>query len=131
MPCCGATGHRSPSLPECLERGLRTRRAPPLPVVGTWVETPQALRARFSLAIHDDTITEARFEATPCATLVAYCEALAEHEAGRALGEVPSLDAKGLVALLKGVPPGRRDRAVIAVAALRAATLSLPQESDA
>lgn len=131
MNCCRRSAGGSPSLHECLERGLRTRRALPLPVVGTWVETPQAMRARFSLAIHDNTLTEARFEATPCATLVAYCEALAEHEAGRGLGEVPSLDAAGLVALLKGVPPGRQDRAVIAVAALRAAILSLPQESDA
>jgi NifU-like protein involved in Fe-S cluster formation len=95
------------------------------------VETPQALRARFSLAIHEETIAEARFEATPCATLVAYCEALAEHVSGRALSEVPSLDAQGLVELLKGVPPGRRDRAIIAVAALRAATLAISQESDA
>ncbi|MBS9403298.1 iron-sulfur cluster assembly scaffold protein [Halomonas sp. TRM85114] len=116
-------------LPDCLERGLRTRRAPPLPIVGDWVETPQGLRARFSLAVHEATIAEARFEATPCATLVAYCEALAEYESGRPLTAAPGLEAQGLISLLAGVPPGRRDRAFIAVAALRAAIQISIQES--
>jgi NifU-like protein involved in Fe-S cluster formation len=97
------------------------RRAPPLPVTGEWVATPQGLRARFSLDLHDGIIAEIRFESTPCATLVAYCQALTEHESGRALMSSPSVTADGLVALLEGVPPLRRDRAILAVAALRAA----------
>lgn len=100
---------------------MRTRRAPPLPVQGDWVETPQGLRARFSLAIHDGGLAELRFESTPCATLVAYCEALTRFEAGGALEAAPSCDVASLVTSLAGVPPDRRDRAVIAVAALRAA----------
>lgn len=121
-------GKHTLRLPDCLERGLRTRRAPPLPIAGAWIETPQGLRARFSLAIRDGTITEARFEATPCATLVAYCQALAEYAAGRPLDATPGLDAEALVASLEGVPPARQDRAVIAVAALRATLLTSTEE---
>lgn len=130
MTCCDTTAGSLLRVHDCLERGLRTRRAPPLPVTGDWVETPHGLRARFSLAIRDASIIEARFESTPCATLVAYCEALAECETGRPLAAAPALDAEGLVATLAGVPPGRRDRAVIAVAALRAAILTCTKESS-
>ncbi|SEL84297.1 iron-sulfur cluster assembly scaffold protein [Halomonas daqiaonensis] len=112
---------RTLRLPDCLERGLRTRRAPPLPHLGEWVEMPQGLRARFSVAIRDDALADVRFEATPCATLVAYCQALAEHETERPLHATPGLDAKGLANLLHGVPPIRQGRAILAVAALRAA----------
>jgi NifU-like protein involved in Fe-S cluster formation len=100
------------------------RRASPLPVTGEWVETPQGLRARFSLDLHNGIIAEIRFESTPCATLVAYCQALAEHEAGRPLTAAPSMTADGLVVLLEGVPALRHDRAILAVAALRAAILT-------
>lgn len=132
MSCCGARVGRSLRLPDCLERGLRMRRAPPLPVTGDWVETPQGLRARFSLDIQEDNLAEVRFESTPCATLVAYCEALVEHETGRPLISAPSVTAEGLVALLVGVPALRRDRAILAVAALRAAILrsTATRESD-
>lgn len=117
-------------LTDCLERGLRMRRAPPLPGTGEWVETPQGLRARFSLDINEDSIGEIRFESTPCATLVAYCQALAEHETGRPLMAAPSVTADGLVVLLEGVPALRRDRAILAVVALRAAILtSIPSIS--
>ncbi|TFH87159.1 hypothetical protein EQG41_07010 [Billgrantia azerbaijanica] len=127
-----AGGNGAPPRPlrlhDCLERGLRTRRAPPLPHAGEWIETPQGLRARFSLALRDATIAEARFEATPCATLVAYCQALADHETGRPLHATPGLDADALAALLQGVPPARQDRATLAVAALRAALLTTHKE---
>lgn len=128
MTRCTIRTRRPRRLHDCLERGLRTRRAPPLPYAGEWVETPQGLRARFSLAIRDATIAEARFEATPCATLVAYCAALAECETGRPLHSAPGLDAEALVALLHGVPPARQDRAALAVAALRAALLTTDRE---
>lgn len=103
---------------------MRMRRAPPLPITGEWVVTPQGLRARFSLNLQKDNIAEIRFESTPCATLVAYCQALVEHERGRALMSAPSVTAETLVALLEGVPALRRDRAILAVAALRAAILT-------
>lgn len=128
MRCCHVPA-RSLTLQDCLERGLRTRRASPLSHLGAWVETPQGLRARFSLAVEFPFIAEIRFEATPCATLVAYCQALAEHEAGRPLAAAPGLDARALVALLAGVPPAHRDRAVVAVSAWRTAISSPLQES--
>lgn len=128
MACGNDISARPLRLPDCLERGLRTRRAPPLPHLGEWVETPQGLRARFSLAIHGDTLVEVRFEATPCATLVAYCQALADHEAGRPLHATPSQDANTLVTRLAGVPPARQDRAILAVAALRAALAMTTKE---
>ena len=128
MACCNGAPARPLRLHDCLERGLRTRRAPPLPHTGEWIETPLGLRARFSLAVRDGTIAEARFEATPCATLVAYCQALAEYAADCPLDATPGLDAEALVASLEGVPPARQDRAVIAVAALRATLLTSTEE---
>ncbi len=128
MSCCPVPA-RALTLQDCLERGLRTRRAAPLSHLGAWIETPGSLRARFSLAVERAVIAEIRFEATPCATLVAYCQALAEHEAGRPLAAAPGLDARALVALLVGVPPAHRDRAVLAVAAWRTAIPSPLQES--
>lgn len=118
-------------LPDCLERGLRMRRASPLPITGEWIQTAQGLRARFSLDLREDSIADIRFESTPCATLVAYCQALADHETGRPLTSAPSVTADGLVALLEGVPALRRDRAILAVAALRATILASisPRES--
>lgn len=128
MSCCHVPA-RPLRLQDCLERGLRTRRAAPLSHRGAWIETPRGLRARFSLVVERALIAEIRFEATPCATLVAYCQALAEHETGRPLAVAPGLDAVALVALLAGVPPVHRDRAVLAVAAWRTAIAHPLQEN--
>ena len=67
MSCCHVPA-RPLRLQDCLERGLRTRRATPLSHRGAWIETPRGLRARFSLVVERAVIAEIRFEATPCAT---------------------------------------------------------------
>lgn len=113
---------------DCVERGLRTRRAELLPYLGAWLENAGGLRARFSLEVAAGHVARVHFECTPCVTLVAYCQALAEYETGRALAATPALDAEALAGRLEGVPPARQDRAALAVAAWRTAILQAAAE---
>ncbi len=64
-------------------------------------------------------VVRARYQATTCATLIAYAEAacaLLEAGAGAEAG-----DAAGLARRVRGVHPGHRDRAELVSAAVRAA----------
>lgn len=120
MSGCCAT-HRL-SVPACIERGLATRRAAPLVHEGPRVEA-DGLWAAFSLRRDGDRLT-LRFRAAACTTLIAYCQALVELLAGGDPAEAAAMDPATLAAALPGVPAARRDRAVLAVAALRAALAS-------
>lgn len=114
----------------CVDRGLRTRREPPLPTVGAWLENAEGLRARFSLRRDGrGRLMAVRFQCSACVTLIAYCQALAEHETGRPLAPSPVLEADQLALKVAGVPPFRQDRAALAVAAWRAALLQANTES--
>lgn len=115
--CCGAPGL---DVSGCVQRGLATRRSPPLAIAGPAVAAPSGLWAVFSADIDGDRLRALRFDAAACATLVAYCQALVETLPGRRLHDC-SVDAAALTALLAGVPPTKRDRAAVAAAALRAA----------
>lgn len=111
---------------ECYERGRRTRRAPPLPVQG-----PPAVRddlwASFSLQLSGDRVSELRFEAACCTTLLAYCQAAVDLATGRTLDELAALDGQSLTASLRGVPLLRQDRAAIAAVAVRGAAAAAAQ----
>jgi NifU-like protein involved in Fe-S cluster formation len=106
---------------ELFERGFRRNRLPPLSIEGMACASADDFSARFSLAVRDGTITDIRFRATVCATLVAYCELAAELAAGQPLDAVRAVSALSLVSALPGVPALKRDRAVLTAAAFRAA----------
>lgn len=126
--CCGASTQLS--VHDCFQRGLRTRRQPPLPDGGERVARADGLWARFSIARSGGTLTAVRFECSSCTTLVAYCQALCELFPGAdAPGDSP-LDPRELIRRLPGVPASRQDRAVLAVAALRAALFQAVPQSD-
>ncbi|PWG64318.1 iron-sulfur cluster assembly scaffold protein [Spiribacter halobius] len=130
MSCCGGDERSSFQAQACVERGLRTRRELPLPMAGAWLTNAEGLRARFSLGLDEQgRIAAVRFQCSPCVTLIAYCQALAELEAGHPLSVSPTCDTEDLVARVAGVPPFRQDRAALATAAWRAALLQASTES--
>lgn len=122
--CCATSRLR---VPECLERGLATRRAPALAHEGPRVEAA-GLWAAFSLRLDGDRLV-LRFRATSCTTLIAYCQALVELLAGCEPATAAVVEPAALAAALPGVPAPRRDRAALAVAALHAALASAEETS--
>jgi len=111
---------------ELFERGYRRNRAEPLALEGETVADAEGNSARFSVALDGDRIAELRFRASSCTTLVAYSEALAELLAGFDATMATQYAPQDLIAALPGVHPLKQSRAVLAVAALRAALLKIP-----
>jgi NifU-like protein involved in Fe-S cluster formation len=118
-PCCNVTPRRTVS--ELFERGFRRNRAAPLPIAGEPASDAEGDTARFSLDVADGRIAGIGFRASSCATLIAYCELIAELMPGFGLAIARELTAGNLVEQLPGVPPLKRERAVLAIAAFRAA----------
>ncbi|MBI3702504.1 MAG: iron-sulfur cluster assembly scaffold protein [Rhizobiales bacterium] len=100
---------------ELCDRGLRRRRLEPLAIVGPTLHGNDGLTAQFSLRCEGDAVTSIRFKASSCATLLAYCELIAELAVGRSIAECARLSAGALVATLSDVPVFKRDRAILAV----------------
>ncbi|MEA2905830.1 MAG: hypothetical protein QOI12_3217 [Alphaproteobacteria bacterium] len=117
--CCSVTPRLTVS--ELFERGYRRNRAAPLPIEGPTCADAHGNTARFSLDVADGRITGVGFRASHCATLIAYCEFIAETIPGFQPDIAIEMTATGLVAGVPGVPALKRERAVLAVAAMRAA----------
>lgn len=121
--CCGGSTRPS-SLTDYIDRGLRRRRAGPLPIAGAAHRDDAGRFARFSLRVIDGTITEVAFEATTCVTLVAYCEVAAEWVTGLTVhAAAQRLRVHELVAALPLVPANKRQRAPLAAQAALAALI--------
>lgn len=110
---------------ELLDRGLRRMRAAPLPIEGDDCTDAEGNRARFSITMADGKIAAVGFRVTSCATLIAYGELIAETVPGLRLDLAAGLSARDLVDALPGVPPLKRERAVLAVAAFRSALANI------
>ncbi|MDB5410827.1 MAG: NifU-like terminal protein [Rhodospirillales bacterium] len=123
--CCGTTPRRSVS--DYLDRGLRRNRAGLRAVRGVVCRDRNDLSAHFSGDLVADTIRSIGFKVSPCATLLAYCEMLAELATGRSPTAAWNLTAADLAASLPEVPPPKRDRAILAVAALHSLLLHADQ----
>ena len=121
--CCSVTPRRTVS--ELYERGFRPNRAAPLPIEGEQLTDAEGNAARFSIDVADGKIAGAGFRATSCATLIAYCEFIAESVPGFRLEIARELTAINLVEALPGVPALKRERAMLAIAAFRAALASV------
>ena len=122
--CCSVTPRFT--VAELFERGFRRNRAEPLALEGETVTDAEGNSARFSVALEGRRIAELRFRASSCTTLIAYSEALAELLAGFDAVMAAQYAPQDLVAALPGVHPLKQSRAVLAVAALRAALLKIP-----
>ncbi len=123
--CCNVTPRLTVS--ELFERGFRRNRAAPLPIEGAAMCDADGNTARFSLAIAEGRIVEANFRVSSCATLIAYCELIAELVPGSQPDIAQALTATELVDRLTGVPTLKRARALLAVAAFRAALAEISE----
>jgi NifU-like N terminal domain len=117
--CCSASPRMS--VAELFERGFRRNRSAPLPIEGPPCTGADGHVVRFSLAIADGRIAGAAFRASSCATLIAYCEFIAEVVPGFDLDIARALTPADLVEALPGVPALKRDRTVLAINGFRAA----------
>src|SRR5262245_55498038 len=124
--CCSVTPRLTVS--ELFERGFRRSRMAPLPIEGAAFTDAESNTARFSVDITGETIAGVSFRASTCATLIAYCEYLAEITPGFRLDIARELTATNLVDSVPGVPQLKRDRDVLAIAAFRAALLAADHE---
>jgi NifU-like protein involved in Fe-S cluster formation len=109
------------SVSELFERGFRRTREPPFAIKGTECTDPEGNAASFSLELSGDKLSAIRFQASPCTTLIAYCELIAETLPGRSLEIARAMTPHELARRLTGVPPLKQNRAVLAVAAFASA----------
>ena len=100
-----------------MDLGLRRSRTEMLPVVGAARSSIDGLRVQFSLDVEDDVIAGVSFRASFCSALIAYCELLAERSAGSTLRRAARIGFADLIRALPGVPPGKHDRARLALSA--------------
>jgi len=117
--CCSVTPRMS--VGELFQRGLRRNRAAPLATRGAPCIDAEGNVAQFSLDLAGSRIAAVGFRATTCATLVAYCELIAETVPGFELEIARAFSARDLIDALDGVPEFKRGRAALAIAAFRAA----------
>jgi hypothetical protein len=121
--CCGS--RRRLTMSDYIDRGLRRSRSPVLPVVGAACEDDDGRFARFSLQVEGDVISDVRFQASPCVTLVAYCEVAAEWVTGQTLpAAARRIRAADLSSELPLVPAAKRARALLASQALIASIVA-------
>lgn len=120
--CCNVTPRLA--VAELFDRGYRRSREAPRSVEGAVCTGAEDNTASFSLDIAGGRIAAVGFRASCCATLIAYCEYIAEVTPDFALSIARALTATNLVDSVPGVPALKRDRAVLAIAAFRAALLA-------
>ena len=117
--CCSVMLRQSVS--ELFERGYRRNYAAPLSIRDAALTDAEGNRAEFSLELSAGRLKAIGFRATTCATLIAYCELIAETVPGFAVGIAREFSAVDLVDALAGVPEQKRTRAALAISAFRAA----------
>jgi hypothetical protein len=125
---CWSTAPRL-SVAELFERGFRRNRTAPLPIQGRRCAGAEGLSACFSVEMDAGKLTAIGFRASTCATLLAYCELVAETAVGSAPLAARRLSPADLVAGLPGVPMLKRDRAALAIAAFRAVLSEIPESN--
>ena len=124
--CCNVTAGYS--VTELFERGYRRLRDAPLALQGPPRVDADGNFAAFSLDIADGRILRAGFRSTSCATLIAYCELVAETVPSFRPAIARALTANEIVNALPGVPPLKQNRSTLAVAAFHSALNLIPIE---
>jgi NifU-like protein involved in Fe-S cluster formation len=110
---------------ELLERGMRRNRDAPLAIEGKDFSDAEGNSVRFSVDVADGKLKAVNFRATSCATLIAYAEYIAEILPGQRVELAGALTPRDLIDALPGVPPLKRERAILTVAAFRAALANI------
>jgi len=117
--CCSVTPRVS--VAELFDRGFRRNHAEPLSIAGAPCADAEGNSARYSLELAGGKLAAIGFRATSCATLIAYCELIAEMVPGFSIEIAEGLSVRDLIGALAGVPEFKQPRAALAVAAFRAA----------
>ena len=117
--CCSVTPRFT--VAELFERGFRRNRAALFATEGETIRDAEGNSARFSVEFDGGRLAGIRFRVSSCTTLIAYSEALAELLSGLDAGLAAQFAPRELVSALPGVPVLKQNRAVLAVAAFRAA----------
>ena len=120
--CCSVTPRLT--VAELFERGFRRNREAPRAIEGAACAGAEDNTVSFSLDVANGKIAAVGFRASCCATLIAYCEYIAEIVPGFGPSIARELTATNLADSGPGVPALKRDRAVLAIAAFRAALLA-------
>jgi NifU-like protein involved in Fe-S cluster formation len=110
-----------PSVYDYFERALRRDMGDFRSTPGNESTDVEGNRAVFNLDVDRRRIATARYRCTTCVTLVALCEHLTDLLPGMTLEQARSFTAAELLRLHPEIPPGQRDRAVLAVAAAHSA----------
>lgn len=131
VDCC--SGQRCFSVFSCFERGLITRRRPPLAVQGESIALG-SLWAAFSMSLGQHGRMVLRFQSAHCTTLIACCQALAELYCGAPRQALQALSRdellRSLLAQLRDLPASRHDRALLAVCAFKSALYTSDYQSQ-
>jgi len=126
--CCGRG--RTLTMSDYIDRGQRRARAASPPVQAPECRDDEGRFARFGVQLTDGIVTAVGFRASPCATLIAYCEAAAERVSGRSLAAaLRALAPADLACALPAVPPAKHDRARLAARALLVALVDRARDS--
>ena len=112
---------RQASALDHLIRGFRRNGGPLLAVVGEVASDGDGRTAQFSVEVEDGVLKAVSFNVSTCATLIAYCEFVAEGMTGATLSQAVALSPEQVIAPLKGIPPHKHDCARLALGALHAA----------
>jgi hypothetical protein len=126
--CCSVTPRFT--VTELFERGFRRSRAAPIAIEGQSCTDADGHTAWFSTHIVDRRLAEIQFRASSCATLIAYCECIAETVADAGVDIAQALTAADLVQAVPGVPSLKRGRAVLAITAFRAGLAAASNETS-
>lgn len=128
--CCG--GGRPPTMSDYIDRGMRRARAPVPAICGAEARDEEGRFARFGVQVGGGVVTAVGLRASPCVTLLAYCEVAAERVTGQPLAAaVRALQPGELARTLPAVPPARRGCAQLASRALMIALVDAAREVTA
>jgi NifU-like protein involved in Fe-S cluster formation len=117
--CCSAD--RAENVSDCFDRGRRRQRDFPVAPHAPSVTAADGVGAAFSVSLEHGRIVSASFRASTCVTLVAFCERLCQLATGLDASEGMRLSATTLLRSLRGVPPLKQHRAMLALAAFHLA----------
>jgi NifU-like protein involved in Fe-S cluster formation len=120
--CCNVTPRLS--VGDLFERGFRRMREAPLSIEGEVCADAEDNQARFFLDLRNGKVAALGFRASPCATLIAYCELICETTTGLSADMAGAFAPRQLIDTLDGVPALKHGRASLAMAAFHSALVA-------
>lgn len=114
VDACGCTIQRR-TVTDYVLNPYHRASAPLPPTCGERVVAADGAGIRFVAELDGDCVTDVHYEASSCATLVAYAEVLGDLVAGEPLRQAAALPKRTLIEALPGVPAARIERADLVI----------------